>query len=59
MSVIFLLGAGGITRSEEHALASAQLATKNGPCFLSALTLTVVPNTPLYRLQRRGKIYTS
>ena len=55
MSVIFLLGAGGITRSEEHALASAELATKMDPAFLSALTLTVVPNTPLYRLQERGK----
>ena len=55
MSVIFLLGAGGIERSEEHALASAQLATKMNPAFLSALTLTVVPETPLHRLQQKGK----
>ena len=55
MSVIFLLGAGGIARSEEHALASADLATKMNPDFLSALTLTVVPHTPLHRLQERGK----
>ena len=55
MSVIFLLGAGGIARSEEHALASAELATKMNPAFLSALTLTVVPHTPLHRLQERGK----
>jgi radical SAM superfamily enzyme YgiQ (UPF0313 family) len=55
MSVIFLLGAGGIERSEEHAYASAKLATLMNPAFLSALTLTVIPETPIHRLQQRGK----
>ena len=54
-SVIFLLGAGGTERSEEHAHASAQLATAMDPEFLSALTLTVVPNTPIHRLEESGK----
>ena len=54
-SVIFLLGAGGIKRSQEHALASAQLATKMNPEFLSALTLTVQPDTPIARMEQRGK----
>jgi len=54
-SAIFLLGAGGIARSEEHAFESARLATAMNPEFLSALTLTVIPNTPIARLQERGK----
>jgi coproporphyrinogen III oxidase-like Fe-S oxidoreductase len=55
LSVIFLLGAGGVERSHEHALASAHLATAMDPEFLSALTLTVVPETPLATLVRRGR----
>jgi radical SAM superfamily enzyme YgiQ (UPF0313 family) len=53
-SVIFLLGAGGIERSQEHALASAELATAMSPRFLSALTLTVVPGTPIARAEEKG-----
>jgi len=53
-SVIFLLGAGGIERSDEHALASAELATAMNPRFLSALTLTVVPGTPIARAEEKG-----
>ena len=54
LSVIFLLGAGGAERSDEHAAASARLATAMNPAYLAALTLTVVPDTPLAKLQRRG-----
>ncbi|GDX83655.1 radical SAM protein [Deltaproteobacteria bacterium] len=54
LSVIFLLGAGGVERSAEHAIASAALATAMNPAYLSALTLTVVPGTPLHRLEQRG-----
>jgi len=49
ISTIFLLGAGGIERSEAHAHGSAKLITDMDPHFLSALTLTVVPGTPLAR----------
>ena len=55
LSVIFLLGAGGVARSQQHARASAELATAMDPAFLSALTLTVVPGTPLARLEQRGR----
>ena len=55
MSVIFLLGAGGVARSQEHAKASAALASAMDPDFLSALTLTVIPGTPMERLQDRGR----
>ena len=51
ISTIFLLGAGGVERSEEHAHASARLITDMDPHFLSALTLTVVPGTPLAKMQ--------
>jgi radical SAM superfamily enzyme YgiQ (UPF0313 family) len=54
-SVIFLLGAGGAERSVEHATASARLATAMDPEYLSALTLMLIPATPIYRLaEQRG-----
>ncbi|MDI1480289.1 radical SAM protein [Polyangium sp. y55x31] len=54
-SAIFLLGAGGTERTVEHASASARLATAMDPEYLAALTLTVVPDTPLATLERRGR----
>ncbi|MDI3283830.1 radical SAM protein [Polyangium sp. 15x6] len=54
-SAIFLLGAGGTERTGEHASASARLATAMDPEYLAALTLTVVPDTPLATLSRRGR----
>lgn len=53
-SLIFLLGAGDVARSEAHARASGRLATAMDPRFLSTLTLTVVPGTPLARAQAQG-----
>ncbi len=55
ISTIFLLGAGGIKRSEEHARGSAKLITAMDPDFLSALTLTVVPGTPLAKMEKSGR----
>ena len=55
LSAIFLLGAGGVERTQEHAHASAALATAMDPHYLAALTLTVVPTTPLATLAGRGK----
>lgn len=55
LSAIFLLGAGGLERSAEHASGSARLATAMSPKFLSLLTLTVVPETPLATLASRGR----
>ncbi|MHC4954977.1 MAG: radical SAM protein [Planctomycetota bacterium] len=54
LSAIFLLGAGGIDRSEEHARASAALATGMDARFVSLLTLTVIPGTPIARQVDRG-----
>jgi radical SAM superfamily enzyme YgiQ (UPF0313 family) len=55
LSAIFLLGAGGIDRSREHAQGSAKLAGAMDPRFVSLLTLTVIPGTPMGRQQERGK----
>ncbi len=53
-SLIFLLGAGGAERTVEHAAASARLATAMDPEYLSALTLMIVPGTPMERLTKRA-----
>ena len=55
VSAIFLLGAGGVARTEEHAKASARLITEMDPEFVSALTLTVIPGTPIAKMQAQGK----
>lgn len=55
LSAIFLLGAGGKDRSEEHAKASAALASEMDPRFVSLLTLTVIPGTPIARQAERGE----
>ncbi|MBW2212012.1 MAG: radical SAM protein, partial [Deltaproteobacteria bacterium] len=47
VSAIFLLGAGGTERTEEHAEGSAKLITEMNPEFVSALTLTIIPGTPI------------
>ncbi|NND27770.1 MAG: radical SAM protein [Myxococcales bacterium] len=55
ISAIFLLGAGGTERSKEHAAGSAKLITEMDPEFVSALTLTVIPGTPIAKMQAQGK----
>lgn len=54
-SLIFLLGIAGVERSLEHARASGRLTTEMDPRFVSLLTLTVVPTTPLHTLSARGR----
>ncbi len=55
LSVIVLLGIGGTARSREHAQATADLITGMDPAFFAALTTTVVPNTPLMKLQTTAR----
>ncbi|MBT8397149.1 MAG: radical SAM protein, partial [Gemmatimonadetes bacterium] len=55
VSVIMLLGAGGVDRTEEHAGETARLVTEMDPEYLSALTLSVIPGTPLHRMMEKGK----
>jgi radical SAM superfamily enzyme YgiQ (UPF0313 family) len=55
LSAIFLLGVAGRERSQEHAEASARLVTAMDPAYLSLLTLSVVPGTPIARLEASGR----
>lgn len=55
LSVIVLLGIGGTARAQEHAAATADLITEMDPEFFAALTTTVIPGTPLHRLQTTGR----
>ena len=55
ISAIVLLGAGGVERTQEHARETARLITEMDPEYLSALTLTVLPGTPIHRMMEKGK----
>jgi radical SAM superfamily enzyme YgiQ (UPF0313 family) len=54
ISVIALLGVGGTARSEEHARETAKLVTEMDPEYFAALTTSVVPETPLARMEQKG-----
>ncbi|MGH7438343.1 MAG: radical SAM protein [Polyangiaceae bacterium] len=54
LSVIALLGIAG-ERSDEHARATAKLVTEMDPAFFAALTVTVIPGTPLATLSAKGR----
>jgi len=53
-SVIYLLGLGGRALWQENALESAEAVSAMNPNYLSALTVTVVPGTPLASAAERG-----
>jgi len=53
-SVIALLGIAG-DRAREHAEETARLVTEMNPEYFAALTVTVVPGTPLAKLQASGR----
>lgn len=54
-SLMFLLGVAGRDDSDRHAAGAAQLTTEMDPRYVSLLTLTVVPDTPLFQLQKRKR----
>jgi len=54
LSVIALLGIAP-ERPEAHAEATARLVTEMDPAYFAALTVTVVPGTPLAKLRSKGK----
>lgn len=55
LSVTVLLGIAGIEKSREHALDTARLLTEIDPDFVGALTVMVIPGTPLYDEQKSGR----
>ena len=54
-SVIYLLGLGGRKQWRENAVESAKAVSQMNPNYLSALTVTVVPGTPLARQLKSGE----
>lgn len=48
LSVTVLLGIGGVEGSVSHAMDTARILTDIDPDFVGALTVMVVPGTPLY-----------
>ena len=54
LSVTIILGLGGIEGSEKHALETARILTEIDPEYAGALTLTLVPGTPLHEQWKQG-----
>ena len=53
--MIALLGIGGCELSEVHTHETARVASAMAPDYLSLLTLTLVPGTPLFEDARAGR----
>jgi radical SAM superfamily enzyme YgiQ (UPF0313 family) len=54
-SVTVIIGLGGKKLSEQHAINTGKAAGAMNPTFFAALTLMVVPDTPLDDMVRRGE----
>jgi radical SAM superfamily enzyme YgiQ (UPF0313 family) len=55
LSVTVLLGIGGIEKSVEHAFDTARILTEIDPDYVGALTVMLVPGTPLYEDHVNGR----
>ena len=56
-SVTVILGLGGIEGSKKHAFETARVLTEIDPNYVGALTLTLVPGTPLYEEWERNEFH--
>ncbi|MGE5396145.1 MAG: radical SAM protein [Chitinophagales bacterium] len=55
LSEYYLVGIGGVQRSQEHALESARVLSAINPDFIRLRTFVPVPGTPLYRDYTEGR----
>jgi radical SAM superfamily enzyme YgiQ (UPF0313 family) len=55
LSVTVILGLGGTEGNQNHALKTAQILTDIDPDFAGALTILLVPGTPLHKDWEEGK----
>jgi radical SAM superfamily enzyme YgiQ (UPF0313 family) len=56
-SVTVILGLGGVEGSEQHSLETARILSDIDPDYAGALTLTLVPGTPLYERWQKGNFH--
>jgi radical SAM superfamily enzyme YgiQ (UPF0313 family) len=56
-SVTIILGLGGVEGSAKHVLETAKVLTQIDPDYVGALTLTLVPGTPLYEEWERNEFH--
>jgi radical SAM superfamily enzyme YgiQ (UPF0313 family) len=54
LSLTIILGLGGVERSGQHVKETARVLNEIDPEFVGALTLTLVPGTPLYQEWKQG-----
>ena len=57
LSVTVLLGIGGVELSREHAKATGELLSAMDPDYVGALTLMLLPDTPLGQAAERGEFH--
>ncbi|MCX6012920.1 MAG: radical SAM protein [Chloroflexi bacterium] len=55
LSCTVILGLGSLEESEKHIIATARVLSEIDPEFAAALTLTLVPGTPIYRDWQEGR----
>ena len=55
LSVTVILGLGGVKGSERHVSETARILTEMDPDYAGALTLTLIPETELYKECERGE----
>jgi radical SAM superfamily enzyme YgiQ (UPF0313 family) len=55
LSVTVILGLGGTQGSQKHALETARILTEMDPDYAGALTLTLIPGTPLHDEFEKGE----
>ena len=54
LSLTVLLGLGGVDGSHNHVLETARVLSEIDPEYCGALTVTLIPGTPLYEQAKRG-----
>jgi radical SAM superfamily enzyme YgiQ (UPF0313 family) len=57
LSVTVILGLGGVEGSEKHTVGTARILSDIDPDYAGALTLILVPGTPLYEQCQKGDFH--
>jgi tRNA A37 methylthiotransferase MiaB len=57
LSVTIILGLDGVAGSKKHALSTSKILSEIDPDYAGALTLTLVPGTPLFEQTRQGHFH--